>query len=209
MRIHNSHKTIPVALALAAIFSTASTRTALASGFSTDTSKLPDASKIQRSRLKVQIVDESPEVTDTRKRQNNTLYQINVPPLPQSTTNVVQIGDPAAGAGNRAGNSNTIPILQNSLPFAGPTSNIAPHQLSTNQLPKGFSTQGLNGTLAGKKQAQSTPMAQSSSMTKPLAAARPTPTATYGPTTPSTSVNQSKSANTNVIGALLHPKKEK
>jgi hypothetical protein len=50
----------------------------------------------------------------------------------------VQIGDPAAGGGNQAGNSNTVPILQNGLPFAGPHSNIAPHHPKTNNDSKNY-----------------------------------------------------------------------
>jgi hypothetical protein len=147
-------------------------------------------------------------VTDTRHPQENTVYQINVPPMPQSTTNVVQIGGPVQAPGNRAGNSNTVPILQNSLPFAGSHSNIAPHQSMANQLPMGTSTQGLNGTLA-RKPVQSTPMAQSAPKTKPLSDARPTPTAVYAATPSSSAVSQSTSTNTHVIGALLHPEKKK
>jgi len=209
MHIQISRKALPIAIVLAANLSLASIDPAQANGFSTDTSQLPDASKIHRAPLKMQIIDMSPQVTDTRHPQENTVYQINVPPVPQSTTHVVQIGDPAAAGGNQAGSSNTVPILQNGLPFAGPHSNIAPHQSMANQLPKGTSTQGLTGTLARKPSVKSTPMAaQSVPMSKSLPAARPTSVAVYGQTSPSSSVSQTTSANTHVMGSLLHPQKE-
>jgi hypothetical protein len=211
MRKKISPQALPLAIALAASLSIASIAPAQANGFTADTSKLPDASKIHRAPLQFQIIDNNPKVTDTRQPQENTIYQINVPPMPQSTTNVMQIGGPVQAPGNRPNNSNTVPILQNSLPFAGSHSNISPHQPMANPLPIGTSTQGLHGILA-KKQAQPTPMAQSAPTAKPLSAAsRPTPTgtATYAPTTPSVRVNQSTSTNTHVVGSLLHPKKDK
>jgi hypothetical protein len=202
MRIQNHHKTIPVALALAAIFSV---NTAQAKGFSTDNSNLPDASNIYRAPLKVQIVDPSPQVTDFRKPKQTTIYQINVPPMPQNTTNVVQIGDGAAGARNSPGNSNTVPILQNPLPFAGPHSNITPQQSAANQLPSGTSTKGLTGILARKPFGQSVPMAKMP-VAKALPAPQPTPVKSYSPTSTSSAVSQTNSVSTHVTPLLLHHK---
>ncbi len=93
---------------------------ASAQGFNIRKNALPDASQIERSRLRVQIVDKSPIVTDTRKDEDSTTYLINVPPRKRAVNNVVQIGD---GGVTNSGPS-SVPIQSNNLPNSAFKSNI-------------------------------------------------------------------------------------
>jgi hypothetical protein len=120
---------------------------ASAQGFSVRKNALPDASQVERSRQRMQIVDPSPIVTDTRKPpEDSTTYVINIPPLKQAKNTIVQIG----GAGNSAGQT-SVPIQSNNLPNASFKTNIpAGGPASSKALPPGTSSNGL-GLLAGRK----------------------------------------------------------
>jgi hypothetical protein len=122
---------------------------ASAQGFNVRKNALPDASQVERSRQRVQIVDPSPIVTDTRKPpEDTTTYMINIPPLKQSKNTVVQIGN--GGAGNNGGQT-SVPIQSNNLPNASFKTNIpAGGPASSKGLPPGTSSNGL-GQLAGRK----------------------------------------------------------
>ena len=53
-----------------------------AQGFKINRDYLPDGSKIERSRLKLQLVDTNPEITDHRRRKDQTEYIMNVSAIP-------------------------------------------------------------------------------------------------------------------------------
>lgn len=209
MRAKNFLAILPVAIALATNFSLSTFSSAQAQSFNTRAGQLPDASRVYPSKLKLQIVDEDPEVRDIRKPKDRTVYQINIPPAPQSTTNVVQIGAPSTAASNGvSGGSNSVPIMTPSLPFAGSHSNISPHQSLANQLPSGTSTTGLHGVMA-KRPTQSAPLAQVTPTAKLSNSPRPTTVATYPSTSSGSSVNQSQITTTNAHGSLLNQGKNK
>ena len=135
-------------MAVACASATAFSRPALAQGFSVRKNALPDASQVERSRLRMQIVDPSPIVTDTRKPQDSTTYVINVPPPPKGKNTVVQVGD--GGTGN-SGGQGSLPIQSNHLPGASFQSNIPPKGVGPNKtLPSGVSSKGL-GQVAARK----------------------------------------------------------
>jgi hypothetical protein len=76
-----------------------------AQGFRINRDSLPDASQIERSRLKLQLVDTGPEITDHRKNQDQTEYIINVPPVRQETSTpaVLQAGSEIPSAASQNG----------------------------------------------------------------------------------------------------------
>jgi hypothetical protein len=76
-----------------------------AEGFRVNRNYLPDASQIERSRLKLQLVDTGPEITDHRKNQDQAEYIINVPPVrPEtSTSTVLQAGSEIPSAASQSG----------------------------------------------------------------------------------------------------------
>ena len=166
-------------LLLVTIAGAAASHPVLAQGFSIKKNALPDGSQIERSRLRMQIVDPSPIVTDVRKPEDNTTYEINIPPMKKATNRVVRIGDGGDGSGQ-----SSVPIRSNGLPNATFNSNIPPAGVGPNRaLPPGTSTNGL-GAVAGKKM----PGLSSQKPSAPLTAVQPPAGQTikmYEPTSPS------------------------
>ena len=180
---------------------------AWAQGFNLKKNALPDGSQIERSRLRVQIVDPSPIVTDTRKQEDSTTYQINIPPLKQGKNTVVQIGD--GGAGSNGGRT-SVPIQSNNLPSSTFKSNIPAGGPNPGRaLPPGSSSSSGLGLVAGKKLPSiggQKPMATQAGVTPPPS----TETKMYPTNSPpvSSTVNRhSKETVTGVIhrGDLVHP----
>jgi len=158
---------------------------------------LPDASHIHPSRLKAEIVDLTPIVTDNRKVPEDTRYVINVPPMPAARHNVVTIGD----GGTPGAASQSVPITTNLLPNAGFGSNIpAQGMLAHQSLPPGTSTSGLKN-VAAQRLPKTGPIASSKPfMAKPAQAAA-VPTADYDRGSGATAAG-AQHVTTGVVGEL-------
>lgn len=120
-------------------------------GFNINKDQLPRADKIERSRLKIQIVDDGPEVSDLRKPlEGPNNLQIFVGPRPVAEGKTTVIGDPANAIG---GGMVQVPLSRNGLPQAGFERYFKQNQVAP--LPQGTST-GVHGPTA-------TPIATNSS----------------------------------------------
>lgn len=120
-----------------------------ANNFVQSGNKLPDATSIYRSPLRIQIVDTGPKVTDTRHGADTTQYVINVPPMPQGSNQIIQIGgnNSPGKNGTLSSDSPLIPVVRNSLPASGLHSHIKDRSPATGRaLPPGTSTGGLKAS---------------------------------------------------------------
>ncbi len=157
-----------------------------ANGFARSTGNLPDASHVYTAPLQADIVDMRPRVIDTRKPEDNTTYVINVGPPPAANNQVIQVGGDGTPGGGKNGNIAPINIRRNSLPFAGPQSNIPAVSPLARQLPPGqvahtMSTKAnllLHPATGGQKASNGAPISTSTGFRK-------TPVATYEPSHPS------------------------
>lgn len=197
-------------------------------GYQVDLSKLPKADKMPVSRRKIQIVDESPEINDTRQAPQSNNVIINVAPLqPTGTTTVINVpgntstlGSPGGAGGpgtnvpvNRSGNPNQVVIDLNKLPRAGFESHAGRvvNRGPASGLPNGTST-GIHGALT----VPSVPRISTSAPVQgrqPQAAQVPKTTPVLMQSgsnykTASTSANSGQQSTTSVSGRLTsHPLK--
>jgi len=179
---------------------------ARAEGFKVDVSKLPDASKVYPSRRKVDIVDESPDVTFHPKPQTaptTLIIQMPQQQAPQGQTIIV----PAPGSKTPAG---VMAVDLSSPPPARFGTNIPTGfqgglQAPPANLPAGQITVGRRSLV--QTDATARPMARHSLIKKntPVTASNPPAALEYAPA--STAGGSGSSVKTVVTGTMQPPKR--
>ncbi len=120
-------------------------------GFKINSKALPDASNIERARLRLQVVDTSPILTDNRpKNQQPDNYIINVAPQQSTPGNTFVINSPTGSGGGYVNLNGLAPVSDMQR------SNISHRQIAPSNLPQGSSTgvHGPTGAAAGQTTAQ-------------------------------------------------------
>ena len=106
--------------------------------------ELPDASHIERSRLKLQIVDTSPEITVHTKHQDQTEYVLNISPIQQDSTTptAIQVTE-TPGVVHQSGIVPTVVVAPNHLQPAQFGTNLPGHTGNLQRILPGTSTRTL------------------------------------------------------------------
>ncbi|HEY9775660.1 MAG TPA: hypothetical protein V6C81_17990 [Planktothrix sp.] len=161
--------------------------------------------------LKVQILDETPQVSDFRQRTHPVNYVISVPPMQQASPQTVFIA-PAAASGGSNLRPQQIVLDPTHPPAAGFISNIPAHGLAEpGGLPSGNSTNLLGGKMNPPAVPQRQVAAPHMVWSKPATGHTPV-TEQYAPQAPSASASFSGNTQLNVkakmqpnrVGSMLN-----
>jgi hypothetical protein len=148
------------------------------------------------SRPRLGIEDNSPIVTDWRKRQQQTTYKIVIPPAPKSMNQEVILSAPPS--------SDPAPNLVSGRPLApaGFNSNINANRAKAKSLPQGNSIgqHAIGNLLKASKPSQALPVRHAQNAPPDNT---PKQALTYGITHTPASTSQQFSSKSQVIGTLL------
>lgn len=163
------------------------------------------------ARLKLQIIDDTPEVTDCRNPNNSQTYRVNIPPMPTASASApIDIGPNGSGSfagAPQGGSPGTITINNGRLPPSRFDSNLpASGPMTRKGLPDASSSNRLGNKafLQGSMLRPSVVKPRPANAIKPTSAASPT-TETYDPA-PSVSGSSGSTTVGSVKGWMLAPK---